>query len=276
MYGPQANENFMTGIRKRVTIGFLSIVVLLFFSGLVSLFELNNMSKDLESILDSSRRSIELSENMIDAIRANDRAVVNYAVLRDSTYADSCRLSFEAFSAKVNQARKETSASASPLFDSIDMFAKRLSGVVEELRASRAIENLLLLDSMSGGALSFDGRRWYNKNYLPVYNSTSNSVMRVMSLAQSTLSPRAERLSRNAYRSVTPVFIALLVMIAILLLFYYFIMIYTVKPIIAMNRSLGDWLRYKLPFNVKTECQDEMLELKEKIENVINIHKTQK
>ena len=43
-----------------------------------------------------------------------------------------------------------------------------------------------------------------------------------------------------------------------------------------MNPSLGVWLRYKLPFNVKTECHDEMLELKEKIENVINSHKAQK
>ena len=271
-----AKEQIMTGIRKRVTIGFLSIVVLLFFSGLVSLFELNNMSEDIESILNSSRQSIELSESMLDAIRANDRAVVNYAVLRDSTYADSCRLSFEAFSAKIEQARRETSASAAPLFDSLETFAGELNGVVERLRASRTIENLLMLDSMSGGALSFDGRRWYYQNYLPVYNSTSNSVMRVMSLAQSTLSPRAERLSHNAYRSVTPVFISLLAMIAILLMFYYFIVIYTVNPIIAMNRSLGDWLRYKLPFNVKTECQDEMRELKEKIENLVNVNKTQK
>ena len=59
-------------------------------------------------------------------------------------------------------------------------------------------------------------------------------------------------------------------------MFYYFIMIYTVNPIIAMNRSLGDWLRYKLPFTVKTECQDEMLELKEKIEKVIGGYKMQK
>ena len=266
----------MTGIRKRVTIGFLSIVVLLFFSGLVSLFELNNMSEDIEAILDSSRRSIELSESMLDAIRANDRAVVNYAVLRDSTYADSCRLSFETFTAKVDQARSDASSSAGSLFDSLDMFAGRLHSVVEQLRTSRTIENLVILDSMSGGTLSFDGRRWYEQNYLPAYNSTSNSVMRVMSLAQSALSPRAERLSRNAYRSVTPVFIALLVMIAILLMFYYFIMIYAVKPIIEMNRSLGDWLRYKLPFSVKVECQDEMLELKEKIEKVINSYKNQK
>jgi hypothetical protein len=185
-------------------------------------------------------------------------------------------LSFETFTTKVEQARGDASSSATLLFDSLDMFANRLHSVVEQLRASRTIENLVILDSMSGGTLSFDGRRWYEQNYLPAYNSTSNSVMRVMSLAQSSLSPRAERLSRNAYRSVTPVFIALLVMIAILLMFYYFIMIYAVKPIIEMNRSLGDWLCYKLPFSVNVECQDAMLELKEKIEKVINGYKNQK
>ena len=35
-----------------------------------------------------------------------------------------------------------------------------------------------------------------------------------------------------------------------------------------MNKSLGDWLRYKLPFMVKTECRDELEELKNKIESV--------
>ena len=97
-----------------------------------------------------------------------------------------------------------------------------------------------------------------------------------MSSVQGSLTPRAEQLNLNAYRSVTPVFISLLVMIAILLMFYYFIMIYTVKPIIEMNRSLGDWLRYKLPFDVKAECRDEMHELKEKIESVMVGAKTTK
>ena len=66
----------MTGIRKRVSIGFLSIVVLLFLSGLVSLFELNHMSADIDIILSTNRKSIEISEGMLNAIRANDRAVM--------------------------------------------------------------------------------------------------------------------------------------------------------------------------------------------------------
>lgn len=263
----------MTGIRKRITTGFWSIVVLLFFSGLVSLYELNHMSIDIESILASNRRSIELSETMLDAIRANDRAVVNYAVLCDTVYADSCRASFEAFRAKIAQARSESNASAAPLFDSLEGYAVEMNRAVVQLLGSRAIEYKLLIPDSLAKSNSFDGRRWYDNEYLPTYNITSGAIMRVMSDAQTSLTPRAERLSRNAYRAVTPVFISLVVMIAILLMFYYFVMIYVAKPIVEMDKSLGESLRYKIPFVVKTECRDELHDLKEKIASMTNTPK---
>lgn len=265
----------MKGIRKRVTIGFLSIVVLLFFSGLVSLFELNNMSGDIDAILGSSRRSITVSEGLLDAIHAHDRAVLRYAVLRDSLYADTCNMCYEVFVEKVQMAREETSASAVTLFDSLDMLAQRMHNVVGQLQASRVVEYVppVQVDSLATPTPAppvFDGWNWYNQNYLPEYNALSDGVLRVMTSAQSSLSPRAELLSRNAYRAVTPVFISLVVMIAILLMFYYFVMIYIAKPIVDMNKSLGDSLKYKIPFAVKSECRDEMAELKERIETVVN------
>ena len=260
----------MTGIRKRITIGFLSIIVLLFFSGLVSLFELNHMSADIDTILASNRKSIAISQGMLDAIRANDRALISYAVLRDTSYVDSCRNRFLDLSVKIETARRETSNSAASLFDSLDASAGRMNGVIEQLRKSRKVENSLLPDSLWGGGTSFDGTVWYDEEYMPVYTMASDQIMQLLSYAQSSLTPRAERLSRNAYRAVTPVFIALVVMIVILLMFYYFIMIYTVKPIVEMNKSLGDWIRYKLPFSVKAECRDELEELKDKIESVTN------
>lgn len=260
----------MTGIKKRITIGFLSIVVLLFFSGLVSLFELNNMSGDIEAILASNRRSIELSKSMLDNLRAYDRVVTNYAVLRDSTFADSCRLIHSLFLEDIEQTRGEAARSAEQMLDSLDIYARRLGVVVDELVASRSIENLVVLDNLSDGVFSFDGRSWYNDTYLPVYNDASDGILRVLSNAQTSLSPRAERLGRNAYRAVTPVFISLVVMIAILLMFYYFVMIYIAQPIVEMNKSLGDVLRYKVPFSIKSECLDEMSELRDKIETTTN------
>ena len=266
----------MTGIRKRITIGFLSIIVLLFFSGLVSLFELSHMSTDIDLILASNRKSIATSEGMLNAIRASDRAVISYAVLRDTSYVDSCRSRFIDLSIKIEQARLETSNSAASLFDSLDASAGRLNGVFEQLRKSRNVENSLRADSLWNGDMSFDGTEWYDKEYMPVYDMASDQIIRLLSHAQNSLTPRAERLSRNAYRAVTPVFISLVVMIVILLMFYYFIMIYSIKPIVEMNKSLGDWIRYKLPFTIKAECRDELEELKTKIESVTSNAKLSK
>ena len=266
----------MTGIRKRITIGFLSIIVLLFFSGLVSLFELSHMSTDIDLILASNRKSIAISEGMLNAIRASDRAVISYAVLRDTSYVDSCRSRFIDFSITIEQARLQTSNSAASLFDSLDASAGRLNGVFEQLRKSRNVENSLRADSLWSGNISFDGTEWYDKEYMPVYDMASDQIIRLLSHAQNSLTPRAERLSRNAYRAVTPVFISLVVMIVILLMFYYFIMIYSVNPIVEMNKSLGDWIRYKLPFTIKAECRDELEELKTKIESVTSNAKLSK
>ena len=94
--------------------------------------------------------------------------------------------------------------------------------------------------------------------------------------AQSSLAPRTEQLKRNAYRAVTPVLTSLLVMIAIVLMLYYFISIYLVRPILAMNKSLGDYLRFGLPFRIRMELKDEMAELKERIDDAVQLAKRAK
>ena len=66
------------------------------------------------------------------------------------------------------------------------------------------------------------------------------------------------------------------VMIAIVLMLFYFMSIYCVTPIERMNKGLGDWLSFRVPFAVKGDLKDEVLELKEKIESLINISKQTK
>ena len=78
------------------------------------------------------------------------------------------------------------------------------------------------------------------------------------------------------YRAVTPVLISLVVMIAIVLMLYYFMSVYCVNPIIRMNKGLGDYLSFRVPFVVKADCKDEVLELKEKIETLITVSKQPK
>ena len=43
------------------------------------------------------------------------------------------------------------------------------------------------------------------------------------------------------------------------------------NPIVRMNKGLGDYLSFRIPFTVKADCKDEVLELKEKIETLITV-----
>ena len=65
-------------------------------------------------------------------------------------------------------------------------------------------------------------------------------------------------------------------MIAIVLMFCYFILVYCVSPVERMNKSLENYLAFRVPFVVKGELKDEMLALKEKIESLINLIKQSK
>ena len=87
------------------------------------------------------------------------------------------------------------------------------------------------------------GVKWYNDEYVALYGRLTSAIKNYMTSTQSSLAPRAEQMKKNAYRAVTPVLISLAVMIAIVLMLYYFMSVYCVNPILRMNKGAG-----RLPF----------------------------
>ena len=85
----------MTGLRKRVTVGFLSIVCLLFFSGMVSFVELSHLSRDTGEILKANMRNIELAKEMLDAAHEQNVALIRLSVFGDRSCDSLCRRSLE-------------------------------------------------------------------------------------------------------------------------------------------------------------------------------------
>ena len=75
---------------------------------------------------------------------------------------------------------------------------------------------------------------------------------------------------------MTPVLISLLVMIATVLMLYYFMSLYCVDPVVRMNKSLGDFLAFRVPFAPKADFKDEVQELREKIEMLISVSRQNK
>lgn len=138
-----------------------------------------------------------------------------------------------------------------------------LTGATTEL----LVLTKMFLATESPKAGDESGEVWYNE-YACQYSKVVTAVRDYMTSTQSSLL-RGRAAKKNAYRAVTPVLISLVVMIATVLMLFYFTMLYCVNPIVAMNKGLGQYLTFRIPFAVKAECKDEILELKEKIEALV-------
>ena len=65
-----------------MSIAFLSIVGLLFASGMISFLELSHLSYDTEEILKANQRNMELAKEMLGAVHDQNVAIVHLAILQ--------------------------------------------------------------------------------------------------------------------------------------------------------------------------------------------------
>ena len=246
-----------------MSIAFLSIVGLLFASGMISFFELSHLSSATEEILKANQRNMELAKEMLGAVHDQNVAIVHLAILQDASYDSLCRTGMQRLEHAVATAQK----------GALDRSAlDSLTGATTEL----LVLTKMFLATESPKAGDESGEVWYNEYYEKQYEKVVTAVRDYMTSTQSSLAPRAEQLKKNAYRAVTPVLISLVVMVAIGRMLYYFVAVDVVDPIIRMNKGLGEYLSFRVPFAVKADCKDEVLELKEKIETLMTVSKQPK
>ena len=280
----------VTGLRKRVTVGFLSIVILLFFSGMVSFLELSHLSQDTGNILEANQRNISLAKDMLDAAHNQNVALIHISVFGDRSYDSLCRASLERLENTLLVAQQE--AVDKSFLDSLAFATTELrlltdtylayaeadpaeepSAFAGTEPAPEVLEPVEAADSTAFDQGSISGGKWYNDEYEVLYSRLTDAIKSYMTSTQSSLAPRAEQMKKNAYRAVTPVLISLAVMIAIVLMLYYFMWIYCVSPILRMNKGLSDFLQFRMPFAVQGDLNDEMRELKEKIDTLVTMVK---
>lgn len=261
----------MKGIGKRVTIAILSIVASLTVSGIISLFELNNLSYDAEAVLLAGSHDMEASKSLLRSAHEHSRAMIGLAVFEEEASRVLCNNASTKIDTKLFEVRNNAPAAVAGALDSVAMYSAELRRLADTYSAVETI----MADSAAVEAKR-DGRKWFVEVYEPAYDKFVEQVERYTTLSYGQFAPRVDQLSRSAHRPVIPVFISLLVMIAVVLMFYYFIYIYGVKPILRINRALSEHLTFKVPYKAKAEMIDEIKELNSNIENLVNISRSNK
>ena len=256
----------VNSIKRRIQLAFMSIILLLFFSGAMSLFELERVSHDTEEILLASKENIDLASEMISALNEQNDAMISMAViggtLRDiAPHFEDCEESMERLRLATEEAqlRMSTTDNAATT-DSLVMFTKRINEMVVSY-INGDVHRALSKDTITNPTTHL----WYIESYKPEYVKVSGQITKYMTGSENTLGPDVNRLSHTARRAVTPVFLSLVVMIVVVLMFYFFVNHHLIKPILRINEGVGDYLRYRIPFDSNLYCRDELVSLRDRI-----------
>ena len=264
----------MKGIGKRVTVAFLSIVALLSVSGMISLFELSNLSYDTDSILSASHRDMEVAKDMLRSAHDHSRATLDVAIFGEAEGREACRKAIAEIDLHIASVREGAPTALQGCLDTLSLYSAELNRLTEQYGAAEG--TVMTSDSLQVAKRQMLGKEWYNTVYEKACDKFGEQVKRYITLSHGQMAPRAAQLSKNAYRSVAPVLISLLVMIALVLMLYYFVYIFGVAPAKRINKALSDTLAYKVPYKVKAELIDEFKELSDNIEMLTNISKSNK
>lgn len=261
----------INSISRRLRTAFLSIILLLFVSGAMSLFELERVSHDTEEILTASKVNVELAGDMISALNHQNDAMIYMAVLGDESESHriQCHNSITHLSEATMAAQKRMQSTDNPAAtDSLVIHTNRINTLAKDYLEKRV--HLFLLEEAERDTISvLNTQTWYADSYKTEYLNVSQQITKYMTGANSTLGPEVNRLSNTARRAVTPVFISLVVMLVIVLMFYLFMKRYVIDPVQRINRSLGDYLTYKMPFDGNIPCRDEFETLRDRIAALI-------
>lgn len=247
------------GLKNKIRLGFLSLALLLFFSGIISFFELSRLSNSTHSMLGASFRNMELSKTMLDAVQDQNTALLQM-IVSGSRNSDSMLI---AGRQKFDSSMREANVLIRDLqgFDSI--YAANIS-------YNRIVDSYLS-DSLHKNSVG-----WYVNIYETSYADLTTSIKNFMVSSQRIMDVKAQRLEDNAYRATMPGFIALLIGILIVVVFFYFINLYYISPVLKITDALKNYLNSKIPFKVNVEGRDEMFRLKESIEKLIDQQKSKR
>ena len=257
-------------IKSRIQLAFASIILLLFFSGATSLLELERVSHDTEEILLASKENVDLASEMISALNEQNDAMIQMAVI-GGTLKDiapklaHCEESMKRLSEASERAQKRMEHTESAaITDSLAAYTKRINDLATTY-INGDVHRAIASDSTS----LMTTHSWYVNNYKPQYVTVSTQITKYMTGSESTLGPDVNRLSHTARRAVTPVFLSLVVMTVVILMFYYFIHTYLIRPVLRINEELGDYLRYRTHFDRNFVCRDEIQSLRDRILSLI-------
>lgn len=240
------------GIKRKTIIGFISIGSLLFLSGIISSGELTRLNRTTSDLLERSRGNIELSKLMLDAAQEENTALL--MSLSDTTHRSDSIITIHrnAFENALKQAVEHFKQSGLPTTE--------LDEIVQAAAYYDSI-TLSMTDSMD--------MAWFSDVYKTTYHNLTSAIKNFMVGTQNHIIDFATQIERNAYRASMVGIIALASGVLLIVLFYFLLNSFFIKPVLLMRRGLKNYLERSIPFDVPVATKDEIGDISNFISQLI-------
>lgn len=238
-------------MRKKISIGFISLALVLLFAGGISMYESYRLSKQAHEVIEQNNRNTLLANRMVTALQTQNSSILNMLFLGDSLPDADYSIGKTAFDNAFTEAA-ETSTDKTDLTTIYDL----------RQQYNQVINTFLNGETkMNDAFLSF---------YMESYYALDQALTDYLISPDNSVESRAATLEKNVYKTITPSILTLIVAIIIVLMFFFFIESYYVRPLTSIYKSLKNSLSHHIPFDPKFESNDDELNgMKEMIAELI-------
>lgn len=247
------------GIRKKVSSGFVIIGVILFFSGLIAIFEFSRMSRSVTELITDNINSINSSRKLLDVCDSANlgllRSLGSPSLAMDNALRIKSNMRFVEYMESLRNSN--TTVTEDMLADSIMHTYGMYVGLLET--------------SDSVWVNPYQSRRdWYFGSLQPVYYKLRQQINSLTDVSQGELERNSISLKDSFYRSIMPGVVAVSAGIVLVLLFNYFINFYLISPVIMMTKGISSYREFRKNYNVTVENDDELQDLNSSIKDIVD------
>ncbi len=245
------------GIRQKIMLGFAALGFLLLMSGVISYSELNLFTRLNTTIVEQNNDAIDLTVEILDLLEEQNKHLV-WSLLHGGDEA------------------LELSRNKQEMDEAFLKFRRMYDDVSVADSAIVAKDNYFRLIQNAADSSHIDRGRWYLDECQPAHQELLRNVQNLIQFSNAYAEEESYMLENNVYWAIMPAVIALGVAVLILLMLFYMIDLYFIRPVVKMSRALDNYLKLKIPFKVTTEARDEVADLKEGIDELIDTIKANK
>lgn len=253
---------------KKLFFSLGSLAMILLLSSVISILEYRRMSDYVSDLIASNIKSINLSQKLADLTQEYNDQMLAVVVQNDISMMPDFNIDY--FNAQSDSLRNSfTSSRMLPKVDSVVMSFDAF------MKTSQMFDEVFLADTVNTG-------EWFFGSLQPRYIKLRQDLTSLNDVINEELMANSANFDAGFYRSIMPGIVAIGAGLILIILLFYFIMIYYVKPIYRMSDGIDSyWLsgrRHVYEFdgddqlaNINsglTELIEENVELKKRVKNL--------